>query len=645
MSDLTLGGPFSSHLVLQRDRENVVWGWDLPGQRVTIWIEAGKQRHVDVATIANSDGHWTIRLPALTAGGPYRLRVHGSSEIVLTDVLVGEVWLAAGQSNMEWKLGQANQADFEIEHANYPAIRVLKVPNFAAPTREESFEAEWQVCNPENAADFTAVGYFTARDIHQRLNVPVGIIDASWGGTYVEAWTSLTALRPVMPELPEEMAELARESTQIDRIREDYEQRLRAWERDSLPADPGNIGLLDGWASDNFNDADWKEMELPRFWQTAGLHFNGIVWFRREINLPKSWAGKELRLCLGAIDDFDQTYFNGVLVGEHPDGTPNAYSLKREYQISGSLVRPGRNVIAVRVFDHCGSGGFAGPRNALFICRCEGSTKILPLAGIWKYAVELEIPLVSMDVFRSFPAPPRSIAEQNAPAALFHGMLAPLLPYGIRGVLWYQGESNVDDYRNYRARLLALIRDIRTRFGQGTLPFLLVQLAGYRSQAAWPYLREAQAEVCAEPLVAMACAIDVGDPDDIHPRNKQAVGQRLARIALREVYGLNDVICHGPEFERIAIEGRRIRVYFRHAKGLKTSNGAEKVLGFEVAGADGRFVAADARIEGETVVVEASNVDIPLALRYAWRDYLAVNLENDAELPTVPFRTDGAGPE
>jgi len=645
MSDLKLGGPFTNHLVLERESENLIWGWDLPGQRVAITIEANKRRYDEVAVIATSDGRWSVRLPKLAAGGPYRMRIAGSSEVTLTDVMAGEVWLVSGQSNMEWKLGQTDNADDEIASARFNGIRVLTVPDLAASAAEDTFEAPWCVCGPDTAADFTAVGYFFARELHQRLGVPVGIIDASWGGTCVEAWTSLEALRPVVPELPDELAESARDSIQIERIREDYLQRIQAWERNSLPADPGNLGMLDGWASDNFDDSDWKEMELPRFWQTDGLNFNGVVWFRKVVELPKSWAGRELLIKLGAIDDFDQTYFNGVLVGEHPDGTPDAFKTKREYQISRSLARPGRNVIAVRVFDHCGTGGFAGPKSAMTLSKADGTTKILPLAGTWKYAVELEIPLVSMQVFRTYPPPPRVLAEQHAPAALYHGMIAPLLPYGLRGFLWYQGENNVEHYRHYRNRLVAMIRDWRTRFGQGTLPFLLVQLAGFRATDEWPHLREAQAEVCGEPRVAMATAIDVGCADDIHPRNKSVVGERLARIALHDVYGQVDVSCHGPEFEQIAIDGRRVRVFYRYAQGLRTTDASTEVKGFELAGRSGQFAPAEARIDGETMLVEASNIEQPVAVHYAWHDYLELNLVNAASLPALPFRTDGAGPK
>lgn len=645
MLELTLGGPFGSHLVLQRDRENPIWGWDLPGQRITISLEEGKRRITERAAIADSNGQWLVQLPAIGAGGPYRLRITGSREISLHDVLFGEIWLASGQSNMEWKVRETSGAASEIEAARDPWIRVLKVPNRAASLSEARFDAKWWICSPETVADFTAVGYFFARELRRALRVPIGIIDASWGGTYLEPWMSLEALRPVVPDLAEVLAERARQSTCIEQIREEYQQRVKAWERTSLPADPGNLGVIDGWASPEHDDAEWREMDLPRFWQSEGLAFNGVVWFRKTIDLPKSWCGHDLTIRLGAIDDFDQTYFNGVQVGEHPDGTPDAYRTSREYQISGNLVRPGANLIAVRVFDHCGDGGFAGPRMAMSIGKREGNRRTLSLAGPWKYAVELEIPLVSMDVFRSFPPPPPVLAEQHAPAALYHGMIAPLVPFGVAGILWYQGESNVAQYATYRERLIALVRDWRTRFAQGTLPFLLVQLAGYRATNEWPYLREAQAQARSEPGVLMATAIDVGDPDDIHPRNKRAVAERLARLALTEVYAAEDGQCHGPEFDRLEIRGPYVHVYWRYGKGLHALDGSSTIAGFELAARDGRFRSANAYLDDNHTVVHAPDLDAPVMLRYAWRDFPEVNLVNAEGLPALPFRTDGAAPK
>lgn len=643
MLELTLGAPFSNHLVLQRERENPIWGWDLSGQRIVVTIEGGRRRIAERGVIADNDGRWLVRLPALEAGGPYRVRIVGSREVVLNDVLVGEVWLASGQSNMERRVHQAEHEPELVQGANQGAIRILKVPTRASRLPESHFEAEWTVCSPETVEGFSAVAFFFAREIHARLDVPIGIIDASWGGTYIEAWMGLDALRSVVPNLAEQLAELARDSIRVDQIREEYLQRVQAWERESLPNDPGNVGLLDGWASESFDDESWPEMCLPCFWQASGLKFNGIVWFRRSINVPKAWGGHDIVLRLGAIDDFDQTYFNGVLIGEHPDGTPDAYRLPREYRVSGALVRPGRNVIAVRVFDRCGSGGFAGPPTAMNVSKFEGNGKPVSLAGAWKYAVELEIPLVSLDVFRSCPPPPHVLAEQHAPAAIFHGMIFPLLPLGLAGFLFYQGENNVEQHACYRQRLIALIRDWRTRFAQGTLPFLFVQLAGYRANGDWPFLREAQAEARSEPGVHMASAIDLGDPDDIHPRKKGPVGIRLAYLALNEVYGMGDIACYGPEMVRCEVHGRAMHVFYRHATGLRTSDHAAHVRAFELAGQDGRYRSAQAYIDGDSVVAESAEVQNPVSIRYAWRDYVEQNLVNAAGLPALPFRTDGCG--
>jgi sialate O-acetylesterase len=644
MSRFSLASPLSDHLVLQQNRRNPIWGWDEPGQCVAVTIEGAKFAAVTVKANADSEGRFFVHCPVLPAGGPYRIVVKGSSERTLTDVLVGEVWLASGQSNMEFTVNNCDNAEAEMVAATQSSIRMLKVANRPSSVVEDSFDGKWQVCSPVTVGGFSAVGYFFARELQRHLGVPIGIIDASWGGTYVEAWTSLEGLRPVMPELAQELAEMVRQTPKIEQIRDAYLERVRGWERVSLPADPGNLGVLDGWANTDFNDSDWKTMDLPRFWQSVGLNFNGVVWFRKSFEVPKSWAGKELVLRLGAIDDFDQTYFNGVLVGDHPDGTPEAYQIKREYRIPGTLVRPGRNVIAVRVFDHCGQGGFAGPSAEMSLCKAEGPSKVLPAAGTWKYAVELEIPLVSMNVFQTFPPPPKVLAAQHAPAALYQGMIAPIVPYQLAGFLFYQGENNVDDYAKYRQRLVALIRDWRTRFGQGTLPFAFVQLAGFLANGCWPHLREAQYEATFEPRCFMATAIDVGDKDDIHPRNKQAVGLRLAYLALANAYGKSTVSGYGPEFLHYELEERGARVFFKHAGLLRCSDGANEVKGFQVAGRDGVFYAAQARIDGATVVVTAVAVPSIHAVRYAFMDFCDVNLVNGAGLPALPFRTDGASP-
>jgi sialate O-acetylesterase len=636
MTALRLGALFSDHLVLQRDRENRIWGWDAPGQTITLTvlgIEAVSSR----TALAAADGSFTVSCPILPAGGPYELRVTGSETLILRDVLVGEVWLASGQSNMEWPVLSADDAEREIDAAHFPAIRQVKIEPRALREETREATAEWQVCEPESVAQFSAVAYFFERHLHEHLQIPIGVIDATWGGTSIDAWLSVEALRDVDPNLDARLAELDAELRDLPRVRAEYQARLSAWERAVFPADPPNVGFERGYADLGFDDSAWQVLELPTFWQNHGMRFNGVVWFRREIEL--SHGGEDdLLLELGAIDDFDHTYFNGTLVGSHPDGTADAYRIPRRYVVPMGLVRPGKNVIAVRVFDHFGQGGFAGPKRAMFIEPLLGQRDRISLATPWRFCVEHEIPLVSGTDFGGWPGAPAALALQNAPGALFNGMLAPLFPYGLRGVIWYQGESDADHYATYGARFLAFIRDLRRRFGDPSLWFLFVELAGFRASGSWPFLREAQASVLGEPNMARATAIDIGDAEDIHPRNKQEVGRRLALLARSRAYGERGLEDSGPIFERLQVEGREISVHFTHAAGLR-ARAPGTLRGFELADASGRFRIARARIVDARVVLDCDEVSAPCAVRYGWDDCPDGTLENGAGLPAFPFRT------
>jgi sialate O-acetylesterase len=567
------------------------------------------------------------------------LRIRGSTEAVLEDVLVGEVWLAAGQSNLEFPLARAEGGQQEIARARHPGLRMFKVATVAAREPELTVTGVWRECSPEAAGEFSAVGYFFARELEEKLGVPVGIIDASWGGTRVEAWTSREALDPVM-DVEWELGKLAADERDLERIAAEYVAAMTEWEAEKLPADPGNQGEGWGFADPDYDDAAWRTLPLPAYWQAHGMPFNGVVWFRRALDLPEAWAGHELVLSLGAIDDFDHTYHNGKLVGSHPKGTPGAYQIQRRYRVPGSLVRPGRNVLSVRVFDHAGEGGFAGPADAMFVETARPGGGRLPLAGDWRCEVEHRILLVPMDVFQTCPPRPAVLDRQNGLAALYNGMIAPLVPFGLRGAIWYQGESNVAEHRTYRQRFTALIRDYRTRWGAGTFPFYFVQLAAFLDSPAWPYLREAQADTLSEPATGMANAIDIGEPHDVHPRNKQEVGRRLALVALANAYHL-DLECSGPVLDRVEISAGSVRVHFSHADGLHTSGPSPTATGFELGGEDGVFHPAETHLDGATVLLECAAVPTPRAVRYAWADYPEVNLYNGAGLPAVPFRTDG----
>jgi sialate O-acetylesterase len=427
---------------------------------------------------------------------------------------------------------------------------------------------------------------------------------------------------------------------ELARLTADYQAKVAAWEKTVFPADPENTGLAQGWAKPDFDDSAWRPMPLPVLWQTRGLEFNGTIWFRRAIEVPAAWAGHDLALNLGAIDDFDRTYFNGQPVGATGAETTGAYQVRRRYVVPGKLVHPGRNVIAVRVFDRFGQGGWSGPARLMAAgpTDAEGG---LPLAGDWRYAVEHEIPLVSGDVYQTAPAVPPGISTQSNAATLFNGMIAPLVPYGIRGAIWYQGEANVDEAASYRARFTAMIRDWRARWGEGDFPFFFVQLASFRATPGWPLLREAQAQTLIEPATGMAVTLDIGNPTDIHPRNKQDVGHRLALLARAQVYGEPSLETAGPTLERTEVRGKEVRVHLSHAGGLRARGGAAVVTGFALAGADGVYHPAAARIDGSGVIVSSDAVPAPHTVRYAWADCPTANLENAAGLPAAPFRTDG----
>ncbi len=620
----------ADHMVVQRGRPNPLWGWDRPGQEVVLRVEGA-----DVAAqraVAGPDGRWRLECPELPAGGPYRLRLSGSAERLIDDVLVGEVWLASGQSNMEWPLSMAGDPERAIAAAGDRQLRLFRVANSTAEAPQQELAGLWAPCGPEAAAGFSAVAYHFGQELRAALGVPVGLIQAAWGGTRVEAWTSAEALAKVMdldadlrgegPDGADEAAALA---------------RLAAWEREHLAADPGDRGFAQGWAAPGYDDSAWERMPLPSLWQSHGLHHNGAVWFRRTVELPPDWRGQALGLALGPIDDFDTTYVNGVQVGAHPSGTPGAYAIPRRYSVPAGLTDAGRLVIAVRVFDQAGQGGFGGVPGALTLAPADtgpGGGAPLRLDGPWRYRVEHAIPLVDPAVFADAPPLPRSLQRQNRAAALFNGMIAPLVSYGLRGAIWYQGESNADEHSSYEVRFRAMIRDWRARWGGPELAFLFVQLAAYSGGPGWPELRAAQAAALAEPGTGMALAIDIGHPTDVHPPDKREVGRRLALIARAQVYG-QAVAWGGPALRAAARAGAALALEFDRAEGLRTADGGPPV-GLELVAADGQASPAPARIDGARLLVEIAGA--PAELRYAWADFPACNLVNAAGLPAEPFR-------
>lgn len=633
---MRLASVFSDHMVLQRDCPIPIWGWAQAGEAVAVEF-AGRTVH----TTTDATGRWQVKLPALPAGGPHTLCVHGSATRAIRDVLVGEVWICSGQSNMEWQLGQAAGGMAESAAADHPQIRLLTIPKKFALQPEADFSARWATCVPPEASIFSAVGYFFGRELHRRLGVPVGLINCSWGGTNAQTWVSRAGLASES-QLAGYLEDLKQaEAFSAGQASAAYEA-ARAKFLAQLPQDAGNRGLAEGWAAPAFDDAAWGTMGLPEYWSRAGHMTNGVCWFRLAVDLPAEWNGRDLQLSLGAADKSDDTYFNGRRVGGmNWADNAQSWSTPREYTVPASLVRPGRNVIAVRVLSNFSGGGLAGPAVMMELRPQTGAcAKALSLAGTWRYCFEQDFgPVPKM----AEPASPQGV---NVPAMLFNGMVAPLIPFALRGAIWYQGESNASDAARYRTLFPALIRDWRQHWGLGDFPFYFVQLANYVSEGstadyedtAWARLREAQSLARALPNTGMAVAIDIGEAHDIHPRNKKDVGLRLAWHALAQIHG-QDVPHRGPQYKSLQVEGNALRLQLEHAEGLHARD--RVVRGFAVAGADRVFHVATACLEGTTVVVSSPEVAQPVAARYAWGDCPTCTLYNRANLPAEPFRTDG----
>jgi sialate O-acetylesterase len=641
---LKLNSLFADHMVLQRERPIAVWGTGAPGERVTISV-AGKSAEAKT----DGDGKWSAQLPALPAGGPFEMTVQGEGRSkTFRDVLIGEVWIGSGQSNMEWPVEASDNAEAEERSANFPNIRMFTVVKRGAGEPIDEAAGEWIASAPESVKKFSAVLYFFGRHLHKVLGVPIGLIHTSWGGTPAEAWTSRSALRaePATRRLVERDEQSVKSSDEVERAKNDLQRAFAEWEEEVYHKDLSNEGVGRGWASAAFDDASWKTMELPNVWQSAGLSHNGAVWFRRQLDVPAAWAGKDLTLELGALDDFDTTYFNGEQVGATGKETPNFWMTPRSYRLPGRLVKAGKNVIAVRIFDRGGVGGFAGTAKQMALSRTDGES--IPLAGQWRYEVEKAIPLLDMSKFRPAPQPPRLPDDPWFSSSLYHGMIHPLIPYTIRGATWYQGESNADRAEQYRGLFAAMITDWRTRWGWD-FPFFFVQLANFTYPVPqpvdneWAELREAQSAALRLPNTGMAVAIDIGDAADIHPRNKQDVGRRLALAAEKIVYG-RDTVHSGPHFRTLKNEGNRIRLSFDHIGGgliAQPRNGNKTLRGFAIAGEDRKFVWADATIDGRDVLVSSPTIAKPVAVRYGWHaNPDTANLYNAEGLPASPFRTD-----
>jgi sialate O-acetylesterase len=624
------------NMVLQARTKVRIWGKANPGERVTVLINSQTS-----STTADQQGDWQTFIGPLRAGGPFELTIKGSNTLTFKNILAGEVWICSGQSNMEWPLINARDGAKAVAEANYPEIHLFTVEKATSPTPLDDVKGHWVVTTPDTVGQFSAVGYFFGRELYQQLKTPIGLIHTSWGGTPAESWTSYEALA-ANPELKPIIDRYQESLKALPDRQKDYERLMARWEQENIYPDPGNKGEALGYAGLSLSTADWKQMNLPQYFETAGLDIDGAVWFRKQIELPASWAGKDLVLNLTPVDDYDTTYFNGTRVGGIGKETPESYAKPRRYNIPGGLVHGGRNVIAVRVFDAAGNGGFAGGGDMSLAPAGSKSNEAVRLEGAWDYKVEVAFTPKHPD-WGSRPQPPGP-NNQNSPSVLYNAMLQPLTPYAIRGAIWYQGESNAGRAYQYRTLFPMMIRNWRRAWNEGDFPFYYVQLANWQPRkpepgdSEWAELREAQSMTLREPHTGMAVIIDIGDTNDIHPRDKVDVGHRLAVWALAQTYH-QTIEYSGPLYDSYAIEGDHVRIRFKHAGGLKTSDG-QSPKAFAIAGADRKFYWADARIDGETIVVSSPKVTKPVTVRYAWADNPEVNLYNAVNLPASPFRTD-----
>jgi sialate O-acetylesterase len=611
----------SDGMVLQRDAHAKVWGWAASGENVTIAFCDSTYR-----TTTNDKGEWMIVLHDLKAGGPYSMTLTASNKITINNIMIGDVWVCSGQSNMELPMKRVSWIyEKEIASADNPNIRHFAVPQkYDFNTARNDLESgTWESADPKTVLGYSAVAYFFGAELYAKYSVPIGLINSSLGGSPAESWLSEEALK----EFPvhEKEARKFKDSALITQIESQDKARIDAWYRELKRRDEG-FREPRSWYDPATDVSTWTVMNIPGYWASTSLAgVNGVVWFRKDIDVPASMAGQEAKLILGRIVDADSVFVNGAFVG-----TTSYQYPPRRYDIAPQVLHGGRSTIVVRVISNIGNGGFVPDKTYELVS--DGQR--IDLKGEWRYRLGATMePLASQTFIRW------------KPMGLYNAMLSPLLKYAIKGVIWYQGESNAGRPVEYRELFPAMIRDWRNHWNQGDFPFLFVQLPNFMetkdqpSESNWALLREAQLRTLSLPRTAMAVAIDIGEWNDIHPLNKKDIGKRLALAAQKLAYGDPSVVSSGPLYQSMQIDGSRIILSFTNTgSGLVSKGGPLKQ--FAIAGADKKFVWANASIEDGRVVVWNEKITNPVYVRYAWADNPeGANLYNAEGLPAAPFRT------
>ncbi len=650
----TVRNIYGSHMVLQQKKPIVIAGTAAPGKSVKVCIGGNS-----VNAVADKAGNWKAILPAMTAGGPYTVTVSGkvgADRIVFEDVLIGEVWFCSGQSNMAMPVAghrfwcSKNGAQ-EAAAAKWPQIRLFQVRNTISAGIEKNEVVTsngWQVCSPDTVGPFSACGYYFGRELFRELNVPVGLVNSSWGGTRIEAWISKAGFESLNRKEVEtiNIAEKGDALKAIEKIKEDMRLAGVKWLKGFYKTYEKESRAAESWKKQNISTADWKKVTPAE----SICSVPGVFWFRKEIDVPAELAGKSLKVVLGAIDDLDETFFNGVKIGAVSADVSGYWEKIRSYTVPGKLVKAGKNLIAVRLSNISGVGGFTGKR---FVQASNG--RIFDISGNW--LMKMEFAADMKKVGNRPDAIPANLSNKQFPATLYNAMVNAWTVYPMRGFIWYQGCANAGNAKDYMILHPLLISDWRTKWGDDSMPFIFAQLAAFeRHTPAKPFsmeylktiqpndrgfsaLREVQTATLAVPNTGMGVAIDIGDHSDIHPANKQTLACRMAKEAMRLAYGYCGVTS-GPVFKSMKLENGRARISFAGTGSGLVVRG-EKLNCFAVAGKDGKFVWADAVLDGNTVVVSSALVKEPVAVRYAWAAYpVDPNLYNKEGFPAVPFRTD-----
>ena len=611
-------------MILQREAPVKIWGWASVGQKVTLHFN-----NQSFNAVTGKDEKWQITLPAQKAGGPFTMEVVAGNRISLKDIWFGEVWLCSGQSNMEYPMNRLTDryADV-IARCENSKIRQFKVPqvyDFNAP-KDDYPSGSWVPVTPKTILDYSAVAYFFARDLNGKYHVPIGIINASVGGSPAEAWMSVEALK----EFPGYLAEAEKFKNQmyIDQIQSGERKASNDWYAKLNQTDKG-LQSRPTWKDPAFNASSWPTMPIPSYWADHGLgEVNGVVWFRKEIEVLASMIGKPVRLFMGRIVDADSVFINGKLVG-----TTGYQYPQRNYHVPAGVLQAGKNTIVVRIISNSGLGGFVKEKPYQLFNEID----TINLAGNWQYQLGCKMA----------PAPGQTFVNWK-PTGLYNGMLAPANNYAIKGTLWYQGESNAERYQEYQKLLTALITDWRMKHDQGNFPFIIAQLPNFMeandqpSESDWAWFRNTQLKTSLSvENTALTVNIDLGDWNDIHPQNKEEVGRRFVLAAERLAYHDKKVVSSGPIYQSMKVKRNKVELTFTNCgSGLVTKDG-NALKQFAIAGIDGKFVWAQAKIEGDKVVVWNNAILNPVSVRYAWADNpKGANLYNVERLPASPFKTD-----